>query len=104
MEPSALENFPALYNITPGVNTWIARSRHGQPTLQPYLWGLVPIGSKERECPPAVAQSARRTPVTSGASDAYLWSCSLAAGGSGSLGFEKRRPARLNDRWGAHSA
>lgn len=42
MEPSALEDFPALYNITPGVNTWIARSGHGQPTLQPYLWGLVP--------------------------------------------------------------
>jgi putative SOS response-associated peptidase YedK len=47
MEHSGLDDFPQLYNITPGVNTWIARSKDGQPTLQTYLWGLVPYWSKD---------------------------------------------------------
>jgi putative SOS response-associated peptidase YedK len=47
IEPSGLDNFPALYNITPGVNTWIVRAKDGQPSLQSYLWGLVPYWSKD---------------------------------------------------------
>ena len=47
IEPSGLDDFPPLYKITPGVRTWIARSKDGQPTLQAYLWGLVPHWSKD---------------------------------------------------------
>jgi len=47
IEPSGLDDFPPLYNITPGVNTWIARAKDGQPSLQSYLWGLVPYWSKD---------------------------------------------------------
>jgi putative SOS response-associated peptidase YedK len=45
--PSGLDDFPPLYNITPGVNTWIVRSKDGEPSLQAYLWGLVPYWSKD---------------------------------------------------------
>ena len=30
IEPSGLDDFTPLYNITPGVNTWIARAKDGQ--------------------------------------------------------------------------
>ena len=42
IEPSGLDDFPDLYNITPRVETWIARAKDGKPTLYSYLWGLVP--------------------------------------------------------------
>jgi putative SOS response-associated peptidase YedK len=45
--PSGLDDFPPLYNVTPGVNTWIARAKDGKPTLYCYLWGLVPYWSKD---------------------------------------------------------
>ena len=45
--PSGLDDFPTLYNITPGVNTWIARAKDGHPALYSYLWGLVPYWSKD---------------------------------------------------------
>ena len=45
IEPSSLDDFPDLYNITPGVETWIARAK--EPTLYSYLWGLVPYWSKD---------------------------------------------------------
>jgi hypothetical protein len=50
IEPSANPDFPALYNITPGVETWIARAKDRKPTLYTlysYLWGLVPYWSKD---------------------------------------------------------
>jgi putative SOS response-associated peptidase YedK len=47
IEPSGLDDFPPLYNITPGVSTWIAHAKDGQPTLDAYLWGLVPYWSKD---------------------------------------------------------
>ena len=42
-----LDDFPSLYNITPGVETWIVRAKDGKPTLYSYLWGLVPYWSKD---------------------------------------------------------
>ena len=45
--PSGLDDFPVLYNITPGVNTWIARWKDGKPALYSYRWGLVPYWSKD---------------------------------------------------------
>ena len=47
IEPSGLDDFTPLYNITPGVNTWIVRAKDGKPTLYSYLWGLVPYWSKD---------------------------------------------------------
>ena len=47
IEPSGLDDFPDLYNITPGVETWIARAKDGKPALYSYLWGLVPYWSKD---------------------------------------------------------
>ena len=47
IEPSGLEDFSPLYNITPGVNTWIVRAKDGNPTLYSYLWGFVPYWSKD---------------------------------------------------------
>jgi hypothetical protein len=47
IEPSGLDNFPDLYNITAGVETWIARAKGGKPTLYSCLWGLVPYWSKD---------------------------------------------------------
>ena len=47
IEPSGLDDFTPLYNITPGVSTWIARTKNGQPILHSYLWGLVPYWSKD---------------------------------------------------------
>src|SRR5215813_6410087 len=47
IEPSSLDDFPDLYNITPGFNTWIARAKDGKPTLYSYLWGLVPYWSQD---------------------------------------------------------
>ena len=47
IEPSSLDDFPDLYNITPGVETWIARAKDGKPTIYSYLWGLVPYWSKD---------------------------------------------------------
>ena len=47
IEPSDLDDFPDLYNITPGVETWIARAKDRKPTLYSYLWGLVPYWSKD---------------------------------------------------------
>jgi len=38
IEPSGLDDFPDLYNFTPGVNTWIAWAKDGKPTLYSYLW------------------------------------------------------------------
>ena len=35
IEPSRSEDFPDLYNITPGTNTWMARSKNGKPALVP---------------------------------------------------------------------
>jgi hypothetical protein len=46
IEPSGLDDFTPLYNVTPGVNTWIARAKDGQPGLHSYLWGLVTPPSK----------------------------------------------------------
>ena len=39
IEPSNLDDFPDLYNITPGVETWIARAKDGEPALYSYLLG-----------------------------------------------------------------
>ena len=47
IEPSGDPDFPGLYNITPGVETWIARAKDGKPALYSYLWGLVPYWSKD---------------------------------------------------------
>jgi putative SOS response-associated peptidase YedK len=47
IEPSGIDDFPALYNITPGVNTWIVRAKNGKPALYSYLWGLVRYWSKD---------------------------------------------------------
>jgi len=47
IEPSGLDDFTPLYNITRGVNTWIAYVKDAQPTLHAYLWGLVPYWSKD---------------------------------------------------------
>ena len=47
IEPSGLDDFPDLYNITPGVETSIARVKDGKPELDSYLWGLVPYWSKD---------------------------------------------------------
>jgi putative SOS response-associated peptidase YedK len=47
IEPPGLDDFAPLYNITPGINTWVARSKDGQPALYSYLWGLVPYWSKD---------------------------------------------------------
>jgi len=47
IEPSGLDDFPDLYNITPGVNTWVVRAKDEKPTLYSYLWGLVPYWSKD---------------------------------------------------------
>ena len=46
IEPSADPDFPDLYNITPGVETWIARAKDGKPALQSSL-GLVLYWSKD---------------------------------------------------------
>jgi putative SOS response-associated peptidase YedK len=46
IEPSG-EDFPDLYNITPGTDTWIARVKDGKRALASYLWGLVPYWSKD---------------------------------------------------------
>ena len=43
IEPSGLDNFTPLYNITPGVNTWVVRAKDGKPTLYSYLWGTRPV-------------------------------------------------------------
>ena len=42
IEPSGLDDFPDLYNIAPGVETWIVRAKDGKPALYSYPWGLVP--------------------------------------------------------------
>jgi len=47
IEPSGLDDFTPLYNITPGVNTWIVRAKDGKPAMYSYLWGLVPYWSKD---------------------------------------------------------
>ena len=47
IEPFGLDDFPDLYNITPGVETWIVRAKDGNPALYSYLWGLVPYWSKD---------------------------------------------------------
>jgi len=47
IEPSGLDEFPPLYNITPGTNAWIARAKGGKPALYSNLWGLVPCWSKD---------------------------------------------------------
>ena len=47
IEPSGGPDFPDLCNITPGVETWIARVKDGGPALYSYLWGLVPYWSKD---------------------------------------------------------
>ncbi|RPI08188.1 MAG: SOS response-associated peptidase, partial [Actinobacteria bacterium] len=47
IEHSGLDDFPDLYNITPGTNTWVVRAKDGKPTLYSYLWGLVPYWSKD---------------------------------------------------------
>ena len=47
IEPSGLDDFPTLYNITPGVDTCIARAKDGERALYSYLWGLVPYWSKD---------------------------------------------------------
>jgi AhpD family alkylhydroperoxidase len=47
IEPSGLDDFPALYNITPGTNTWVVHAKDGKPALHSYLWGLVPYWSKD---------------------------------------------------------
>ena len=36
IEPSGLDDFTPLYNITPGVSTWIARAKDRQRTLRAY--------------------------------------------------------------------
>jgi putative SOS response-associated peptidase YedK len=47
INPSDGPDFPDFYNITPGVETWIARAKDGRPALYSYLWGLVPYWSKD---------------------------------------------------------
>jgi putative SOS response-associated peptidase YedK len=47
IEPSGFDDFPDLYNITPSVETWIARAKDGNSALYSYLWGLVPYWSKD---------------------------------------------------------
>ena len=47
IEPSGGPDFPDLYNITPGVETWIVRAKDGKPAIYSYLWGLVPYWSKD---------------------------------------------------------
>lgn len=47
IEPSGLDDFVPLYNIPPGVNTWIVRSKDGEPSLHANLWGLAPYWSKD---------------------------------------------------------
>jgi putative SOS response-associated peptidase YedK len=47
IEPSGPDDLTPLHNITPGVDTWIARAKDGKPALFPYLWGLVPYWSKD---------------------------------------------------------
>jgi hypothetical protein len=37
IEPSGLDDFPALYNITPGVSTWVVRAKDGKPALHSCL-------------------------------------------------------------------
>jgi putative SOS response-associated peptidase YedK len=44
---SSGEDFPDLYNITPGTKTLIVRAKDGKPTLASYLRGLVPYWSKD---------------------------------------------------------
>ena len=44
IEPSGGDDFPDLYNITPGVNTWIVRAKNGTPTL----WGAAGTGQDPR--------------------------------------------------------
>ena len=66
IEPSGLDNFPDLYNITPGVETWIARAKGGKPTLYSCLWGLVPYWSRTQEGARPVnarAETAREKPM-----------------------------------------
>jgi hypothetical protein len=38
IEPSGLDDFPQLYNITPGVNTWIV-GQGRSPSRHAYLLG-----------------------------------------------------------------
>jgi putative SOS response-associated peptidase YedK len=47
IEPSGGADFADFYNITPGVETWIARAKDGKPGLYACLWGLVPYWSKD---------------------------------------------------------
>jgi hypothetical protein len=37
IDPSGGPDFPDLYNIPPGVETWIARAKDSKPTLYSYL-------------------------------------------------------------------
>ena len=60
IEPSGLDDFTSLYNITPGVNTWIVRAKDGEPATYSYLWGLVPYWSKDPVWCPANQAGASR--------------------------------------------
>jgi hypothetical protein len=67
IEPSGLDDFPDRYNITPGVEIWIARAKDGKPALYSYLWRLVPYWSKDlkKGARPvnARAETAHETPM-----------------------------------------
>jgi putative SOS response-associated peptidase YedK len=68
IEPSGLDDFTLLYNITPGVNTWIARAKDGKPALySSCLWGTSPVlveGPEEGcEASHAKAETAREKPM-----------------------------------------
>jgi putative SOS response-associated peptidase YedK len=47
IEAADVDDFTPLYNITPGVGTWIARDKDGKPALYSYLSRLVPYWSKD---------------------------------------------------------
>ena len=47
IEHAGLDDFPDLYNITPGTDTWVVRAKDGKRTLYAYLWGLVLYWSKD---------------------------------------------------------
>ena len=46
IEPSDVDDCTPLDSITPGVNTWIVRTKDGKPAIYSYLWGLVPYWAK----------------------------------------------------------
>ena len=54
IEPSGFDDFPPLYDITPGVGTWIARAKDGKRALYSYLDpkpGSDQIGSSSSRVP-----------------------------------------------------